>query len=123
MDVVFDENGVISKIILEDGTVLYDIFGIHESKNIPIKLISVADRYKDLKPQNITDLRFEIKNTPKFITNITLRDEFYRNEPIEGVTYSITNNTYGISADGNPITDANGKISTAVGTEYPNDIQ
>lgn len=121
MDVVFDENGVISKIILEDGTVLYDIFGIHESKNIPIKLISVADRYKDLKPQNITDLRFEIKNTPKFITNITLRDEFYRNEPIEGVTYSITNNTYGISADGNPITDANGKISTAVGTEYPND--
>ena len=121
MDVVFNDNGVISKIILEDGTVLYDIFGIHESKNIPIKLVSVADRYKDLKPQNITDLRFEIKNTPKFITNITLRDEFYKNEPIEGVTYSITNDTYGISADGNPITDANGKISTAVGTEYPND--
>ena len=121
MDVVFDENGVISKIILEDGTVIYDIFGIHESTNIPIKIISVADRYKELKPQDITDLRFEIKNTPKFITNITLKDEFYKNETIEGVTFNITNSTYGISADGNLVTDANGQISTSVGSEYPND--
>lgn len=119
MEVVFDENGVISKIILDDGTVLYDVFGIHKSKNIPIKLISVAEKFNGLKPQNITDLRFELYNTPKLETNITLKDQFYTDEPIEGVTYSITNNTYNISATGNTTTDENGNISTYVGTVYP----
>lgn len=119
MDVVFDENGVISKIILEDGTVLYDILGAHTSTKIPIKLVSVAERYKTTKPQNITDLRFELYNSPKFDTNITVKDKFYTNETIEGVTFEITNDTYGISATGNLITNEKGKIETYVGGVYP----
>lgn len=121
MDVTYNKNGVITEIVLEDGTKLYDILGIHTSTNIPIKLVSVAPKYEGLKPQEVTDLRFELINTPKFNTNITTRDQFYKDETISGVTYTIEDITHNISATGNPTTDDKGNIDTYVGTVYPNE--
>ena len=121
MSVTYNKEGVITKIVLEDGTKLYDSLGIHTSSNIPIKLISVAPKYTGLKPQNVTDLRFELTNTPKFNTNITTKDQFYKDETISGVTYTIEDITHNISATGNPTTDDNGNINTYVGTVYPNE--
>lgn len=121
MNVKFNKEGVITEIVLGDGTKLYDALGIHTSANIPIKLVSVAPKYGELKPQNITDFRFELINTPKFNTNITVKDQFYKNETISGVTYTITDITHNISATGNPTTDEKGNIDTYVGTVYPNE--
>lgn len=121
MDVTYNKNGVITEIVLEDGTKIYDSLGIHKSSNIPIKLVSVAPKYEGLKPQSVTDLRFELINTPKFNTNITTKDQFYKEEPIKGVTYTIQDITHNISATGNPTTNENGKIDTYVGTVYPSE--
>lgn len=121
--VTYDNNGVITKIEYKNNNVtkvIYDdIFGARENADIPIKVISVAERFNELKPQNTVDLRFELYDEPKFETEITVKDQFYREETIQGVTFSIENTTYNVQADGSPITDENGHLKTSVGTVHP----
>ena len=121
--VVFDNDGVITKITLEDGTILYNMYSPVNYSNSSdiIKVIGVADKYNRLKPQDINDLIIEIKNEPKFETNVTLTDKFYTNETINGIRYSIKDTTHNVNASGDTVTNDNGKINTYTGSVYPNE--
>ena len=67
-----------------------------------------------------TDVEANIKNKPRFDVNVDLSDEFYSAFKLAGGIFTVTNSKGDVDSGGVQ-TDANGTLTTYVGTVYPNE--